>query len=490
MYRIQFSGEEQPAEFGGAPNEVARQQTIEALARLSGLSNSKLSKQSHQEHVEFIEDIVFDAMRDIYHQQEATSYVLENSTEAHARALKVAQYVGGLTYAEMAASNHDTDTSARETIDDTLTALAKSRVYGKSYFAKRYTETYPNPEASVIQDDKLLAVVRADHENNSPRRPAAREDALPQAVEVMVGDDSLGPYLQRLRRTPLLTAEQEVELAQRIEAGLVAEHTLLAHHDKLSDLEREELDWLAKDGAAAFEHFYVANLRLVVSIAKKFRQRDGMPHADLIQEGNFGLQHAIKKFDYKKGNKFSTYASNWIKQAITRSIAVQADMIRKPVHVNENIHKLWKVERSLEQEGLDPTPELLAERLKVDVDRAVDLLSWRRAHVSLDTPIGGSSSKRFGNESTLLDLISDSAAPETEEQAQQNLLVADVLETMQLLDSRTARIILSRFGIQNGTALTLAEVGMQLGISAERVRQLEREGLQQLRRIHNTADAG
>ncbi|RHW25113.1 sigma-70 family RNA polymerase sigma factor [Nocardioides immobilis] len=297
------------------------------------------------------------------------------------------------------------------------------------------------------------------------------------------GRDSVGLYLDEIARTPLLDAAREVELAKTIEAGLFAQHLLdqgriaRAKGGAPKRATQEELEWLAEEGQKAITEFINANLRLVVSIARKYG-RAQMPMLDLIQEGNTGLIRAVEKFDYAKGYKFSTYATWWVRQAITRGIAQQARVVRLPVHVVEELNQVGGARRTLERQlGRDPDPTEIAAELGMDLDRVLDLMSWGREHISLDTPVDEDGDTSLG------DLMAQETAPgpdltvlDTEARDRLNSLVGQ-------LDERAADIIRSRYGLVDGRQHKLADIGAKHGISAERVRQLEREALQKLRRL-------
>jgi RNA polymerase sigma factor (sigma-70 family) len=309
---------------------------------------------------------------------------------------------------------------------------------------------------------------------------AARTISAGREIE---GRDSVGLYLDEIARTPLLDAAAEVELSKTIEAGLFAE-ALLAEGRvgrkkggaPLSATE-EELVWMAEEGRAATQQFINANLRLVVSIARKYG-RAQMPMLDLIQEGNTGLIRAVEKFDYTKGYKFSTYATWWVRQAITRGIAQQARVVRLPVHVVEELNQVGGARRTLERQlGRDPEPEEIAAELGMDLDRVLDLLSWGRDHVSLDTPVDEDGDTSLG------DLMAQETAPGPDD----TVLDVEARERLDSLvgqlDDRAADIIRARYGLLDGRQHKLADIGARHGISAERVRQLEREALQKLRRL-------
>ncbi len=303
-------------------------------------------------------------------------------------------------------------------------------------------------------------------------RPATRE---------IEGRDSVGLYLDEIARTPLLDAAREVELSKAIEAGLLAESLLKEGRvgrrkgGAPGYATQEELEWLAAEGRRATQEFINANLRLVVSIARKYG-RSAMPMLDLIQEGNTGLIRAVEKFDYTKGYKFSTYATWWVRQAITRGIAQQARVVRLPVHVGEELNQVGGARRTLERQlGREPDPAEIAAELGMTEERVVDLLSWGRDHVSLDSPIDEDGDTSLG------DLMAQETAPGPD------LEVLDVEARERLdklvdqLDPRAADIIRSRYGLTDGRQHKLADIGARHGISAERVRQLEREALQKLR---------
>jgi RNA polymerase primary sigma factor len=308
----------------------------------------------------------------------------------------------------------------------------------------------------------------------------ATRTAVTREIE---GRDSVGLYLDEIARNPLLDAVTEVELSKTIEAGLMAEQLLAEGRvgrkkgGAPMTATEAELDWLAEEGRRAVQTFVEANLRLVVSIARKYG-RSQMPMLDLIQEGNTGLIRAVEKFDYAKGYKFSTYATWWVRQAITRGIAQQARVVRLPVHVVEELNQVGSARRTLERQlGHDPDPTEIAGELGMPVERVLDLLNWGREHVSLDTPVDEDGDTSLG------DLMAQETSPgpdltvlDTESRDRLNSLVG-------LLDERAADIIRSRYGLVDGRQHKLADIGTKHGISAERVRQLEREALQKLRKF-------
>ncbi|MFD1858755.1 sigma-70 family RNA polymerase sigma factor [Aeromicrobium camelliae] len=290
-------------------------------------------------------------------------------------------------------------------------------------------------------------------------------------------------YLAEIARTPLLDAEREVELSKTIEAGLFARHLLesgrvgRAKGGAPKRATREELEWLAEEGDRALQEFIQANLRLVVSIARKYG-RAQMPMLDLIQEGNTGLIRAVEKFDYVKGFKFSTYATWWVRQAITRGVAQQARVVRLPVHVVEELNQVSGARRNLERElGYDPEPAEIAAELGMDVDRVIDLLSWGRDHVSLDSPVDDEGDTSLG------DLIARDPMPGPDAAALDHAARDQLLNLVDHLDEREADIVKARYGLLDGRQQKLADIGRRHGISAERVRQVERQALAKLRAI-------
>jgi RNA polymerase sigma factor (sigma-70 family) len=308
-------------------------------------------------------------------------------------------------------------------------------------------------------------------------------DRRTHKVDSGEGRDSVGLYLDEISRTPLLDAATEVELSKTIEAGLFAEHLLAEGRigrrmgGAPRCASREELEWLAAQGRAAQERFLTANLRLVVSIARKYG-RSQMPLLDLVQEGNTGLIRAVEKFDYAKGFKFSTYATWWVRQAITRGIAQQARVVRLPVHVVEELNQIGSARRTLERQlGRDPEPEEIAQELGMDLDRVLDLLRWGRDHVSLDTPVDEDGDTSLG------DLVARESTPGPDSTVL-SLEARERLESLiGLLDDRAADVVRSRYGLLDGRQQKLADIAARHGISAERIRQIEREAIAHLRKV-------
>jgi RNA polymerase primary sigma factor len=288
-------------------------------------------------------------------------------------------------------------------------------------------------------------------------------------------DDTIGLYLKEVSRIPLLTAEEEVELAQRIERGRMAREELAKGN--VSPKRRAELRKLIEDGWAAREHLITANSRLVISVAKKYMGR-GVPFLDLIQEGNIGLIRATKKFDYRRGHKFSTYATWWIRQAVTRAIADQGRTIRVPVHMGDQINKLLRVQHQLTQKlGREPTVEELAEALGVPPRKVENMIQVARRPLSLETPTDDE------EDSVLGDFIEDEEAPPPDETATYNLLREQLNEILSTLPPREVRILQLRYGLLDGQPYTLEEVGRKMGVTRERVRQIEAQALSRLRQL-------
>ena len=287
--------------------------------------------------------------------------------------------------------------------------------------------------------------------------------------------DPVKDYLKQIGKVALLNAAQEVELAKRIEAGLYAEHLLATEGNNLEAKYRRELHWVAQDGQRAKNHLLEANLRLVVSLAKRYTGR-GMLFLDLIQEGNLGLIRAVEKFDYTKGYKFSTYATWWIRQAITRAMADQARTIRIPVHMVEVINKLARVQRQMLQDlGREPTPEELAVELDMTPEKVVEVQKYGREPISLHTPLGEDGDSEFG------DLIEDSEAVVPADAVSFTLLQEQLHAVLDTLSEREAGVVAMRFGLEDGQPKTLDEIGKVYGVTRERIRQIESKTMSKLR---------
>jgi len=308
-------------------------------------------------------------------------------------------------------------------------------------------------------------VLSDDDEDDAPAQQVAAAGATADPVK---------DYLKQIGKVPLLNAEQEVELAKRIEAGLFAEDKL-ANADKLAPKLKRELEIIAEDGRRAKNHLLEANLRLVVSLAKRYTGR-GMLFLDLIQEGNLGLIRAVEKFDYTKGYKFSTYATWWIRQAITRAMADQARTIRIPVHMVEVINKLARVQRQMLQDlGREPTPEELAKELDMTPEKVIEVQKYGREPISLHTPLGEDGDSEFG------DLIEDSEAVVPADAVSFTLLQEQLHSVLDTLSEREAGVVSMRFGLTDGQPKTLDEIGKVYGVTRERIRQIESKTMSKLR---------
>ncbi len=322
------------------------------------------------------------------------------------------------------------------------------------------TET---PEPAVTEEGFVYS---EDDDSDEPEQ---------QVVVAGATADPVKDYLKQIGKVPLLNAEQEVELAKRIEAGLFAEEKLARDGHTLDAKLRGELHWIAEDGRRAKNHLLEANLRLVVSLAKRYTGR-GMLFLDLIQEGNLGLIRAVEKFDYTKGYKFSTYATWWIRQAITRAMADQARTIRIPVHMVEVINKLARVQRQMLQDlGREPTPEELAKELDMTPEKVVEVQKYGREPISLHTPLGEDGDSEFG------DLIEDSEAIVPAEAVSFTLLQEQLHAVLDTLSEREAGVVSMRFGLTDGQPKTLDEIGKVYGVTRERIRQIESKTMSKLR---------
>ncbi len=340
-----------------------------------------------------------------------------------------------------------------------------------------------------------------DSEDDEENKPKHREpEVLPKAKGAFVmrdddDDDNLTPsgnpkrrviaagatadpvkdYLKQIGRVSLLNAEQEVDLSERIEAGLYAQHLLDTESEGMSFKRKRELKWAAADGKKAKDHLLEANLRLVVSLAKRYTGR-GMLFLDLIQEGNLGLIRAVEKFDWKKGFKFSTYATWWIRQAITRAMADQARTIRVPVHMVEVINKLARVQRQMLQDlGREPTPDELARELDMPVEKVQEVQKYGREPISLHTPLGEDGDSEFG------DLIEDTDAIAPSDAVAFSLLQEQFKQVLETLSPREAGVIKMRYGLEDGQPKTLDDIGRVYGVTRERIRQIESKTMSKLR---------
>ncbi|MBC7225664.1 MAG: sigma-70 family RNA polymerase sigma factor [Thermoflexales bacterium] len=338
----------------------------------------------------------------------------------------------------------------------------------------------PEAESSPEQLDEIIALLSEAGIEVYDELPAVETEDLAELAEVdlddlsgIAADDAVGLYLREMARVPLLSLEEETRLAHIIEVGREAEKVLA--NNGTDPVERARLEALVEEGRAAREHLIKANTRLVVSIAKKYIGR-GVPFLDLIQEGNLGLMKAVEKFDYRRGYRFSTYATWWIRQTISRAVADQSRTIRVPVHMSDRIRRLYKTAQQLEQEyGRPPTPEEIAAELDLEPRKVQWMLrvSWRP--LSLEHPVGEEEDNELGA------FIEDDSTPTPPQSAYQKMLAEKIEEVLSTLSPREARILRLRFGLGGSRSHTLEEVGQKFGLTRERIRQIEGKALRRLR---------
>ncbi|KUN89124.1 RNA polymerase subunit sigma [Streptomyces griseoruber] len=370
--------------------------------------------------------------------------------------------------------------AAKKAVPAKKAAAVKKTVATKKTAAAKKT-TAKKDDAELIEDEVLEDAPKGGDEPEGAESAGfvlsdEDEDDAPAQQVAAAGAtaDPVKDYLKQIGKVPLLNAEQEVELAKRIEAGLFAEDKL-ANADKLAPKLKRELEIIAEDGRRAKNHLLEANLRLVVSLAKRYTGR-GMLFLDLIQEGNLGLIRAVEKFDYTKGYKFSTYATWWIRQAITRAMADQARTIRIPVHMVEVINKLARVQRQMLQDlGREPTPEELAKELDMTPEKVIEVQKYGREPISLHTPLGEDGDSEFG------DLIEDSEAVVPADAVSFTLLQEQLHSVLDTLSEREAGVVSMRFGLTDGQPKTLDEIGKVYGVTRERIRQIESKTMSKLR---------
>ncbi|MEU3526610.1 RNA polymerase sigma factor [Streptomyces sp. NPDC038707] len=384
--------------------------------------------------------------------------------------------------ATAAADSAEEAATAKKAAAKKTTAVAKKATAKKAVAKKTAAKktTAKKDDVELLEDEVLEDTKVADEpegtENAGFVLSDEDEDDAPAQQVAAAGAtaDPVKDYLKQIGKVPLLNAEQEVELAKRIEAGLFAEDKL-ANSDKLAPKLKRELEIIAEDGRRAKNHLLEANLRLVVSLAKRYTGR-GMLFLDLIQEGNLGLIRAVEKFDYTKGYKFSTYATWWIRQAITRAMADQARTIRIPVHMVEVINKLARVQRQMLQDlGREPTPEELAKELDMTPEKVIEVQKYGREPISLHTPLGEDGDSEFG------DLIEDSEAVVPADAVSFTLLQEQLHSVLDTLSEREAGVVSMRFGLTDGQPKTLDEIGKVYGVTRERIRQIESKTMSKLR---------
>ncbi|WP_081665526.1 RNA polymerase sigma factor [Mycobacterium sp. UM_CSW] len=367
---------------------------------------------------------------------------------------------------DVAADGEEADLEADDAEDGEEEAAAAPAAKTKTAAAEEEEIAEPS------EKDKASGDFVWDEDESEALRQA-RKDA-----ELTASADSVRAYLKQIGKVALLNAEEEVELAKRIEAGLYATQLMAEHAergDKLPAAQRRDMMWICRDGDRAKNHLLEANLRLVVSLAKRYTGR-GMAFLDLIQEGNLGLIRAVEKFDYTKGYKFSTYATWWIRQAITRAMADQARTIRIPVHMVEVINKLGRIQRELLQDlGREPTPEELAKEMDITPEKVLEIQQYAREPISLDQTIGDEGDSQLG------DFIEDSEAVVAVDAVSFTLLQDQLQSVLETLSEREAGVVRLRFGLTDGQPRTLDEIGQVYGVTRERIRQIESKTMSKLR---------
>ncbi|MGI8651896.1 MAG: RNA polymerase sigma factor [Geodermatophilaceae bacterium] len=403
-----------------------------------------------------------------------------NKTTTKSAAKTVAAPARKVTAKAAAEKKAPSKTSSRVSASGTATAMADD--------AATVIDDTPNLDI-LVKDGAAVDPVDLTKDAEPPEEISAEyvwddeeeSEALRQArkdAEMTASADSVRAYLKQIGKVALLNAEEEVDLAKRIEAGLYAAERVRINETesrKVSPQLRRDLNWIVRDGERAKNHLLEANLRLVVSLAKRYTGR-GMAFLDLIQEGNLGLIRAVEKFDYTKGYKFSTYATWWIRQAITRAMADQARTIRIPVHMVEVINKLGRIQRELLQDlGREPTPEELAKEMDITPDKVLEIQQYAREPISLDQTIGDEGDSQLG------DFIEDSEAVVAVDAVSFTLLQDQLTSVLQTLSEREAGVVRLRFGLTDGQPRTLDEIGQVYGVTRERIRQIESKTMSKLR---------
>ncbi|HLV34089.1 MAG TPA: sigma-70 family RNA polymerase sigma factor [Spirillospora sp.] len=391
----------------------------------------------------------------------------QNNEEIRTQILEKGQRQGSISYDEILTMIPDVERNLA-LLDDIMDDLIEA---GIEVITEKEHQR-PEAEPSDIADDFGMAE-EDDDEAWGIENPDIVEDlGYQQALDT---DDVVGLYLKEAGRVPLLSAEQEVELAKRMEAGVLAQEKLEKYGDSLPLDDIYTLREVIADGEAAQEHLIRANARLVISVAKKYIGR-GVPFLDLIQEGNIGLIRATNKFEYQRGHKFSTYATWWIRQAVSRAVADQGRTIRVPVHMGDQLNRMRRIQLQLTQElGREPTIDELAVGMETTPDKIEDLMEISRRPVSLETPIDEEGDSTFG------DFVEDVNSPAPAEEVATHLLQEQLSEALNRLPPREAQILRLRYGLEDGRVYTLEEVGQTIGVTRERVRQLEAQALNRLR---------
>ncbi len=397
----------------------------------------------------------------------------QNNEELRTQIIEKAQEQGSITYDDILLMLPDAEHNLN-LLDEIMDSLIEAGI--DILPSKENDGPAPNqPEPAEEPDMEMVLGAAEDLEDdNWLFRPddIVEDLGYQQALDT---DDVVGLYLKEAGRVPLLTAEQEVELAQRMEAGVLAQEQLEKHGDSLPMDDVYTLRETIADGEAAQEHLIRANARLVISVAKKYIGR-GVPFLDLIQEGNIGLIRATNKFEYQRGHKFSTYATWWIRQAVSRAVADQGRTIRVPVHMGDQLNRMRRVQLQLTQElGREPSIDELALGMETTPDKIEDLMEISRRPVSLETPIDEEGDSTFG------DFVEDVSSPAPAEEVATHLLQQQLSEALNRLPPREAQILRLRYGLEDGRVYTLEEVGQTIGVTRERVRQLEAQALNRLR---------
>ncbi|HEY3715260.1 MAG TPA: RNA polymerase sigma factor [Jatrophihabitantaceae bacterium] len=405
--------------------------------------------------------------------RKVTAPVADKPAQAGPKAAKAAKAPAKATTARPAAAKAPAKAAPKKAGKDEAAAADPAAADAKvDPAAATGEEAEPEGPADAEVEGESSEFAWDDEEESEALRQA-RKDA-----EMTASADSVRAYLKQIGKVALLNAEEEVDLAKRIEAGLYSAERLRQAEEtaeKLVTQMRRDLRWIVRDGERAKNHLLEANLRLVVSLAKRYTGR-GMAFLDLIQEGNLGLIRAVEKFDYTKGYKFSTYATWWIRQAITRAMADQARTIRIPVHMVEVINKLGRIQRELLQDlGREPTPEELAKEMDITPDKVLEIQQYAREPISLDQTIGDEGDSQLG------DFIEDSEAVVAVDAVSFTLLQDQLQSVLQTLSEREAGVVKLRFGLTDGQPRTLDEIGQVYGVTRERIRQIESKTMSKLR---------
>ncbi len=396
----------------------------------------------------------------------------QNNEEVRTQILEKAQSAGSITYDDILALLPDAERNL-SLLDDIMDDLLE---VGVAILPARAPGADIPSEPAAMEDDAILPEMDDFDESDGgwllKNNDLVDDVGYQQALDT---DDVVGLYLKEAGRVPLLTADQEVELAMRMEAAVYAQEQLEKYGDDMPMDDLYTVRETIADGEAAQEHLIRANARLVISVAKKYIGR-GVPFLDLIQEGNIGLIRATNKFEYKRGHKFSTYATWWIRQAVSRAVADQGRTIRVPVHMGDQLNRMRRVQLQLTQElGREPSIDELALGMETTPDKIEDLMEISRRPVSLETPIDDEGDSTFG------DFVEDVSSPAPAEEVATHLLHEQLGEALNRLPSREAQILRLRYGLEDGRVYTLEEVGQTIGVTRERVRQLEAQALNRLR---------